>query len=300
MTILGIPEHELFASGHRACAGCGSALAIRHALKAAGKNTIVVQATGCMEVVSTPFPETSWMVPYIHVAFENAAAVASGVDTALKKQGKRETTNVLVFGGDGGTFDIGIQAISGAMERGQRFCYVCNDNGGYMNTGIQRSGATPKYAATTTSPAGKKIGGKTEYKKDMPFIIAAHGAYVATANIAFPQDLVKKVQKGLSMKGPAYIQVFSPCPTGWKTPSDQTINISKLAYQTNIAPLFEIEDGVVKITREPSKKTAVLDYLKTQGRFKHLKEDDIADVQKHIDERWERIKKLAETGVKLS
>ncbi len=293
-TICGLSKEEHFASGHKACAGCGAALVPRYALKAAGKNTIVCNATGCLEVFSTAYPETAWKVPWIHVTFENAASVASGIDKALTKQGKRDKLNLLVFGGDGGTFDIGFQFLSGAIERGHKFTYICYDNEAYMNTGIQRSGSTPKYAATTTSPAGKKIHGKTEFKKPMPFIIGAHkNVYVATANIAFPQDFVAKVKKALAYDGPSYIQVYAPCPTGWKFASDMTIEISKMAFNTNIYPLFEIEDGVITLNREPSNKRPVEDFFKMQGRLKHLNDKEIRDVQKHVDKEFERIKHLS-------
>lgn len=293
-----ISKEEYFAKGHRACAGCGSALAIRHALKAAGKNTIIAHATGCMEVVSTPYPETSWKLPWIHAAFENAAAVASGIERALKKLNKN--TNVLVIGGDGATFDIGFQALSGAIERGHNFTYLCYENSGYMNTGVQRSGATPKYASTTTTPAGKAIHGKMEYKKPMPLIIGAHGAYVATANIAFPLDFYNKVKRGLEIKGPAYVQVFAPCPLGWKHLPNLTIEIAKLAFNSKITPLYEIENGVLKFYKEPNKAVPVNDYLKLQGRFKHLSNEEINSIQKHIDEQYSMLKKLEETGVRIS
>ncbi|MDD5086894.1 MAG: pyruvate synthase subunit PorB [Candidatus Nanoarchaeia archaeon] len=287
--IAGITTEEHFASGHRACAGCGAALMARLALKAAGKNTIVVNATGCLEVFSTPYPETAWKIPWIHGAFENAAAIASGVNRALKSLGKRKDVNVLVFGGDGGTFDIGFQALSGAAERGENFCYICYDNGAYMNTGIQRSGATPKYASTTTSPVGSKIHGKTEFKKPMPFIMAAHGAYVATANIAFPLDFIEKVKKGLEFNGPAYIQVFSTCPTGWKLGGGFTIQVARLAFESNVTPLYEIEKGVVKISKKPGKVIPVDEYLKSQGRFKHLSESEIKEIQENVDENWQKL-----------
>ena len=296
-----IPEEELFAKGHRACAGCGSALAMRHALKAAGKNTIISHATGCMEVVSSPYPESAWRVPWIHAAFENAAAVGSGIDRALKKQGKRDNVNLLVIGGDGSTFDIGFQALSAAIERQQNFCYICYENNAYMNTGIQRSGATPKYASTTTSPAGKVVHGKMEWKKHMPLIVAAHneGVYVATANIAFVQDYINKVKKGLSMKGPAYIQVYCPCPPGWKISPSQTVEVAKTAFKSKVTPLYEIENGVLKFTKEPSSFVGVKEYLKTQGRFKHMNEEEIDEVQKHLDKNYEKLKKLEETCVRL-
>lgn len=292
--ILGLSEEELFEKGHRSCAGCGCALAMRYALKAAGKNTIVCHATGCMEVVSSPYPETSWKVPWIHAAFENVAAVASGVEKAVKKD-----INVLAIAGDGGTFDIGLQALSGAFERGHDICFICYANEAYMNTGVQRSGDTPKYADTTTTPAGSKVHGKMEYRKEMPFIVASHKAYVATANIAFPHDFVKKVQKGLQFKGPAYIEVYAPCVIGWKIPSNMTIKIAKLAFETKVTPLYEIEGGVLKLTSKPAKEVPVSEYLKQQGRFKHMTEEEINDVQKHTNERWQRLVKLSESGLKI-
>lgn len=295
--IQGMPEIELFEKGHRACAGCGCALAMRYALKAAGPNTIVCHNTGCMEVVSTPYPETAWKVPWIHSAFENAAAVASGIDAALKQL--KKDINVLVISGDGGTFDIGFQALSGAIERGNNFCYICYDNNAYMNTGIQRSGATPKYADTTTTPAGKVIHGKMQYKKTLPLIIAAHGAYVATANIAYPLDFYNKVKKGLAIKGPAYVQIFSPCVVGWKYPPNQSIEVCKLAFQTKITPLYEIENGVLTFTQKPSQFKPVEEFLKTQGRFKHLNQDETKDIQKHVDEEYSKLLKLEETKVKI-
>jgi len=295
--ILGIPADEYFASGHRACAGCGQALAVRLALKAAGKNTIACNNTGCLEVFSTPYPETSWRIPWIHVAFENAAAVASGVECALKHLGKEH--NVIAMAGDGGTFDIGLQSLSGAAERGHDFCYICFDNGAYMNTGIQRSGATPRYAATTTTPHGSKIHGKLESKKDMPFIMAAHRAYVATASPAFPQDLIKKVQKGIAFKGPAYIQIDSVCTLGWGVRSDSTIEINKLAYETRLYPLYEIEDGVLKNLMKPAKDIPVEECLKLQKRFDKLHPEEIKEIQDEINAYWNRLLKLEETEVRL-
>ncbi len=292
-----LPETELFAQGHRACAGCGAALAMRLVLKASGHNTIVCHATGCMEVVSTPYPETAWKIPWIHAAFENAAAVASGVERALKKLNKK--VNVLAIGGDGSTFDIGLQALSGAIERGHDFCYVCYDNEAYENTGIQRSGATPKYASTTTSPAGKVIHGKQEWQKSMPFIIASHGVYVATANIAFPQDLIAKVQKGLAIKGPAYVQVMAPCQPGWKHEPDAAIKLSKLGFQTNIYPLFEIENGYVKINKRNDNPKPVEEFLKLQGRFKHLTPEQIKEIQEHVNQEYDKLVKLEESKLKI-
>jgi pyruvate ferredoxin oxidoreductase beta subunit len=293
-----IPTEELFAPGHRACSGCGSALAMRLALKAAGKNTIVAHATGCMEVVSTPYPETSWKVPWIHVAFENAAAVASGIELALKTLGK--SANILVLGGDGATFDIGFQAISGAFERGHKICYVCYDNNAYMNTGIQRSGATPKYASTTTSPAGSKIHGKQEFSKNMPIILAAHqAAYVATANIAFPQDFVVKVKKGLAANGPSYVQVYTPCPLGWNFPSSMTIQVAKMAFSSNVTPLYEIENGLLKFSRKPSAVKPVEEFIRMQARFKHLLPQEIQDCQNRVNDEFKKLERLEENKIQF-
>jgi pyruvate ferredoxin oxidoreductase beta subunit len=299
MPTAGLPDEEFFAQGHRACAGCGAAISMRHILKAAGKNTIVVSATGCMEVVSSPYPETSWRLPWIHVAFENAAAVAAGIAEAMRKL--KKDTNVLAIAGDGGTLDIGFQALSGAVERSHNFCFVCYDNEAYENTGIQRSGATPKYAATTTSPAGKSLHGKQEWKKHMPLIIAAHNenVYVATANVGFPVDLYKKVKKGIEHKGPAYIQVYVPCVPGWRIAENKTVEVCKLAYKAKVTPLYEIENGQLKFTMKPAEGAAVKNYLAMQGRFKHLNEQEIAEIQEHINKQWDKLIKLEETGVKL-
>lgn len=297
--ISGLPETEYFAAGHSGCAGCGVPLVIRTALKVAGKETMVCNSTGCSEVFSTPFPRTCWRVPWVHVAFENAAAVASGVDAALKALKTRDKTNLIVLGGDGATYDIGFGALSGALERGQKFTYICYDNEAYMNTGIQRSSATPKYASTTTTPAGKKVHGKKEFSKPVPFIVAAHGAYVATANIAFLQDFAAKVKKALAFNGPSYIEVFTSCPTGWKHPTESSIEIAKLAFNTNAHPLYEIEDGVLKINRKPPKFAPIEEYLGRQGRFKHLTPEDIADIQKNVNDNWDRMNKLADSGLRL-
>jgi len=297
--IMGMPEEEFFVSGHRACAGCGAAIIARYALKAAGRNSIVVSATGCLEVVSSPYPQSAWKLPWIHSAFENASAVASGIDAALKKIGKRTETNILVLGGDGGTFDIGLQSLSGAAERGNKFTYVCYDNEAYMNTGIQRSGATPKFASTTTSPFGTKIHGKQQSVKNMPFIMAAHNSYVATANISELQDFFQKVKKAFTKPGVSYVQVFSPCPTGWKFSSEQTIKIARTAFNTKITPLYEIENGVLKITKQPVKSIPVDDYLQMQNRFEHLEQGEIAEIQKFVDTEWEKLLKLQDSGLRI-
>ena len=279
----GIDEKEYLAPGHRACAGCGATIAVRLALKALGENTIAVSATGCLEVVTSPYPETAWEIPWIHVAFENASAVASGVEGALKAQGK-EDTNIIVIGGDGGTTDIGMQSLSGAMERKQNIIYLCYDNEAYMNTGIQRSSATPFGASTTTSPAGKQSFGEDLQKKNMASIMVAHGVpYVATASIAHPQDLMAKVKKASEIPGPAYIHVLQPCATGWGYSPDKTIKLGKLAVDTHTWLLYEAVNGEINVTVKPKEKLPVVEYLKMQKRFKHLDEEHISIIQDFVD-----------------
>ena len=243
MAIMGLPEEEYFSYGHRACAGCGPAIALRLITKAAGKNSILVEPTGCMEVVSTPYPETAWRLPWIHGAFENAAAIASGISEALKFKG-REDIKVVVIAGDGATYDIGFGHLSGAFERGHDFTYICYDNEAYMNTGIQRSGSTPYAASTTTSPSGKLSIGKEEWKKDLIHVLAAHGSpYLASASIAYPTDAFRKIKKAIETKGPTFVNLLSPCPTGWRFPTSKTIEIARLAVETGVAPLYEIING---------------------------------------------------------
>jgi len=283
-----VSEEEYFEQGHRACAGCGCALAIRLALKASGANVITTQSTGCMEVVSSPYPETAWRVPWIHVAFENSAAVASGVEAALKALGR--DTKVIAFGGDGGTVDIGFQALSGALERGHDMVYICYDNEAYMNTGIQRSGSTPFGASTTTSPPGSASYGNRTFKKDMPSIVAAHGIpYVATASAAFPLDYMDKVKKALETKGPAYIQVHASCTPGWGIPNEKSMEVLRKAVDSGMWVLYEIENGEGRITYKPSQKVPVEEALKMQKRFKHLKEEEVRKLQEHIDQRWDKL-----------
>ncbi len=282
---------ELFECGHRACPGCGPALMARLVLKAAGENSIIVAPTGCLEVFSTPYPETAWKVPWIHSLFENAAAVASGIEASLKKQGRDE--KVVVIGGDGATIDIGMLCISGAFERGHDFTYICYDNEAYMNTGIQRSGATPLDASTTTSPAGKCSLGNRRPKKDMPLIMAAHGApYVATTSVAYPTDLMAKVDRAINTPGPAYVQIHAPCCTGWGFEGSQTIAIGKLAVETALWVMYEMVDGEVtrakKVVRKP-----VEEYLKEQKRFRHLfkpqrRDEEIAKIQAIADRNAEK------------
>jgi pyruvate ferredoxin oxidoreductase beta subunit len=255
-------------------------------MKAAGENTIVVQATGCMEVVSTPYPETAWEVPWVHCAFENTAAVASGVRASLNMK-KDTTTNVIAMGGDGAMFDIGFGSLSGAMERGHKILFIVTDNEAYMNTGIQRSGATFPYANTTTSPAGKVIPGKQQPKKPLPFIAASHGLkYVASASVANLFDLKMKVQKALKVDGPSLLHVMVPCIPGWKMDSSMTLEIARKAMDTNVFPLYEIEDGVLKFNYKPTEKKPVEEYLMTQGRFKHLTPELVAKIQEYVNTRY--------------
>lgn len=290
-----VTKEEYFTSGHRACVGCGEALAVRLACKALGQNVIIVNATGCMEVVSTQFPYTAWRVPWIHTLFENTAAVASGIEAALKvmrRKGRRSDQGVYVIAmaGDGGTSDIGLQALSGALERGHDFLYICFDNEAYMNTGIQRSSATPFGASTTTSPAGKKSIGQFTWKKNMPAIAAAHNIpYVATACPSYPFDLMDKVAKGAAIKGPAYIHILSACPTGWRCPPDLTVRMGRLAVEAGIFPLYEIEDGKYKLSVKRPKLKPVQEYLKLQGRFGHLSEATIKEIQHGVDREYSQL-----------
>jgi pyruvate ferredoxin oxidoreductase beta subunit len=284
MTIMGLNEDEYFASGHRACAGCGEALALRHILKAAGKNTIVAQATGCMEVVSSPYPETSWEIPWVHCAFENAAAVASGIRAALNMKRNKET-NVIALGGDGALFDIGFGALSGAIERGHKILFIVTDNEAYENTGIQRSGATFPYASTTTTPAGKIIPGKQQPKKPFAFIAAAHGIeYVATASVENLIDLKNKVERALKVNGPSVLHIYCPCIPGWKIDTSSTISVMRKSIETWAAPIYEIENGTLKLNQKPNQKP-IEEYLMIQGRFKHVTPEIVEKIQKYVDER---------------
>ena len=286
---------EYFAPGHRACMGCGEALALRLVCKSLGRNVIIVNATGCMEIVSSPFPWTSWEVPWIHTLFENTSAVASGVEAgikALRRKGKySRKTKVVAIGGDGATADIGIQALSGALERGHNFIYICLDNEAYMNTGVQRSSATPFGASTTTAPAGKISIGQTTWKKNMPAIAAAHGIpYVATACPSYPFDLMDKINKAMKIEGPTYIHILSVCPTGWRLASDLTIRAGRLAVETGIFPLYEIENGEYTLNFDFPKLRPVEDYFKLQGRFRHLPKETVAQIQERVSTEYAKLK----------
>lgn len=302
---------DLFTSGHRACAGCGPASVLRLIMKATRGPTIVTQATGCMEIVGSIYPYTSWGLPWLHTAFENAAANAAGIEAALKimrQKGKRkdEHVDVIAIAGDGGTYDIGLQALSGAVERGHDFLFVLYDNEGYMNTGIQRSSSTPVGASTTTSPAGSVIPGKLEKKKPIAEIMLAHEMeYVATATPYYWKDLLTKVRKGLEVEGPAFLHVFAPCPRGWRSEAAKTMEYSKLAVETCVFPIWEAVNGKRSlsipskiIALSPQKKKPVKEYLQGQGRFRHLftpqNQHIIDEIQKATDERWTKLLKLCE------
>ncbi|MGI6747789.1 MAG: thiamine pyrophosphate-dependent enzyme [Anaerovoracaceae bacterium] len=296
-----VEKPERFVGGHRLCAGCGAAITVRgvmRALKPEDK-AVVVNATGCLEVSSFLYPYTAWEDSYIHSAFENAGATAGGVEAAyrvLKKKGKvNETFKFIAFGGDGGTYDIGFQSLSGAMERGHDIVYVCYDNEAYMNTGVQRSSSTPRFADATTTPAGSIIPGKTQNKKDLTAIMAAHGIpYVAqTTFLGNFKDFHEKAEKAIYTEGPTFLNVMSPCPRGWRYETEDIAEICKLAVDTCVWPLFEVVDGVWKLNYEPRKKLPVEEYLKKQGRFRHMfnpgSEWMIEEVQKHVDKKWEAL-----------
>jgi pyruvate ferredoxin oxidoreductase beta subunit len=286
-------SESIIVSGHRACPGCGPILALKYVFNTLGKNTIAHIATGCMQVSlmgggAFPGGEFPLLIPALHTAFETSGAVISGMDAGLKALGKRNGINLVAIAGDGGTVDIGIQTLSGAVERGHDFIYICYDNEAYMNTGNQRSGTTTLFAATTTTPVGKVKRGEyhlpLKLKKDMPAIIAAHGApYVATASIAYPTDLIKKVKKAMEIRGPRYIHVHAPCPYGWGFPEDKTIEVARLAVQTGCWILYEIENGRLNVTLKVAKRKTVKEYLMIQKRFKHLTEEEIAKIQELVD-----------------
>jgi pyruvate ferredoxin oxidoreductase beta subunit len=299
-----IKKHENLAPGHRACIGCGEALALRQVFKALDNNIIVVNATGCMEIFTSQLPLSSWHLPWIHTLFENAAAVASGIEAGYKAMIRKgvqlpENTKVVAIGGDGATSDIGLQAISGALERGHDFTYICFDNEAYMNTGIQRSSATPFGAMTTTSPVGKNSFGQFSWKKNMPEIAAAHNIpYVATATHGYPFDLMEKVRKAVNTPGPAYVHILVVCPTGWRSATDTVIRQSRLAVQTGVFPLYEVENGEYKMSVVPEKLRPVQDYTKIQGRFRHLSDDIIEQIQKRVTSDYKKLLGKAKNGSK--
>ena len=297
-------REERLSRGHRLCPGCGASVIVRQILLAAEDPVVLSCATGCLEVATTIYPYTAWKTPFIHCAFENSSATLSGTETAyrsLKKQGKIDKTiKFIAFGGDGGTYDIGLQALSGVLERGHNLLYVCYDNQAYMNTGIQRSSASPCGAATTTSPVGKVITeGKQVERKDLTEIVVAHGTpYVAQASPAFYNDLMKKVQKALSTEGPTFMNILSPCPRGWRHPDSESIEIARLAVLTGVWPLYEVENDQYRITYRPRKKRKpLIDWIKSQGRFKHLLREEnkaiLEKLKRSVRQREERLLVLA-------
>jgi pyruvate/2-oxoacid:ferredoxin oxidoreductase beta subunit len=288
MTIT-LPREELMSSGHLACQGCGATLAMRYALKALGQKTILCIPACCWSVIDGPFPHSSLDVPIYHCAFETAASSASGVRAGLDMVGDKETT-VMAWAGDGGTFDIGIQALSGAAERNEDFIYACYDNEAYMNTGIQRSSATPLGAWTTTTPVKHY---KKERKKDIIGIMAAHDIpYIATASIAYPEDMIKKFKKAKDIHGTRFIHIYAPCPTGWKSRPDDTVKLARLAVQTGYFPLYEIEEGEKwTLNLKIKERKPITEYLKLQGRFRHLKEEEIGLIQAEVEANYQRILK---------
>jgi len=294
-----VTTEEYFAAGHSFCIGCGEALALRLACKALGKDVIIANATGCIEICTSPLPFTSWRVPWMHTLFENTAATLSGIEAGLKilmKKGKipERDTKYVAVAGDGGTSDIGIQALSGAFERNHNFLYLCFDNEAYMNTGIQRSSATPYGASTTTAPAGKFSIGQVTRKKNMVAIAAAHNIpYVATACPSYRFDLMKKVKKGAEFKGPAYVHILAPCPTGWRFASNLAIEIGQLAVQTGIFPLYEIEYGRYRLNADPPKLKPIEEYLKLQGRYRHLTSEQVKRIQEMVNEDYAKLKEKA-------
>jgi pyruvate/2-oxoacid:ferredoxin oxidoreductase beta subunit len=281
-----LPAEELLHSGHAACSGCGAALALRLTLKGLSRRTILVAPASCTTPISGVFPFSALRVPLMHTAFETGGAAGSGVRAALEMKGVKDL-NVVVWAGDGGTFDIGLQSLSGAAERNEDLIYVCYDNEAYMNTGIQRSSATPLGSWTTTTPVGAA---KVQPKKDIMGLMAAHEIpYAATAAPAFPRDLVEKMKRAAGIKGFRFFHILAPCPTGWRTPPELTVKLSRLAVETRVFPLYEIINGRdYALSQDPAQRP-VQDYLKLQGRFKHLTKDELAAIQDRIDDGWQRL-----------
>ncbi|UCG78814.1 MAG: pyruvate ferredoxin oxidoreductase [Nitrospirota bacterium] len=293
-------KEELLTGGHRMCAGCGAPTIVRQILAASEKPLVAANATGCLEVSTSIFPYTAWKIPWMHSAFENAAATISGIEAmykSLKRQGKLDREmKFIAFGGDGGTYDIGFQSLSGAMERGHDIVYVCYDNGAYMNTGIQRSSATPLGANTTTSPAGSVIPGKTQARKNLTKIMVAHNIpYVAQASPSNWRDLMSKARKAINVDGPAFLNVIAPCNRGWRTPTNNAIELCKLAIDSCYWPIYEYENGKLTVNYKPKEKIPVVEFLKGQGRFKHLfspeNEGILKQIQADVDREWDSLLK---------
>ncbi len=293
-------KEDLFTHGHRLCSGCGAPIVVKMVLLASDYPIVACSSTGCLEVSSCISQYTAWKTPWIHSAFENAAATIAGVETMyriLKKKGKiTKEIKFVTFCGDGGTYDIGLQSLSGAMERGHDMLYICYDNGAYMNTGIQRSSATPFGADTTTCPAGSAIPGKTQERKNLTRIMAAHDIpYVAQASISNWFDLMKKIRKALEITGPKFMNILSPCNRGWRSRTDDAVTLSRLAVDTCYWPLYEVKNGVTRITFKPKEKKSIVEFLNPQGRFKHLfrpgNEWMIKKLQEDVDKEWARLER---------
>ena len=283
-------DAEYMCSGHVGCPGCGAAIAMRFVLKALGDKTMMIMPACCWSIIAGSYPQSTLKIPVLHTAFETGGAVASGVRAAQDIKGDTETT-VVTWAGDGGTFDIGFQALSGAVERNENFIYVCYDNEAYMNTGVQRSSSTPYGAWTSTTPGQNW---KRLRKKNIVEALVAHRIpYATTASIAFPEDLMNKVQKAKSLTGSRFIHIFSSCPTGWGLPSEMSIKIARMAVQTNIFPLYEVENGIKYTINYTPKGYLVNEYFKLQGRFKHLTDRDLARIQEMVDEDWNHLRRKA-------
>jgi pyruvate/2-oxoacid:ferredoxin oxidoreductase beta subunit len=283
-------DREFVHSGHVGCPGCGATIAMRFVLKALGEKTMMVLPACCWSVIAGPYPQSTLKIPVIHAAFETGGATATGVRAALDMKGDTETT-VVTWAGDGGTFDIGFQALSGAVERNEDFIYVCYDNEAYMNTGIQRSSSTP-YGAWTTTTTGADW--KKLRKKNIVEVLAAHRIpYAATASIAYPEDLLRKAQKAKEIKGSRFLHIYASCPTGWRIPSEMSVKIARMAVQTNIFPLYEVEDGLRYTINYKPKEYLVREYFKLQGRFKHLTDQDLDQIQQMVNEDWELLLRKA-------
>ena len=289
-----ITDKEFF-YGHKACAGCGGSLAVRLALKVLGERPYAALPAGCMSAVGFIFPQMAFVNNAIITTFPGSASMASGIAVGAKALGQKDFKTV-VFAGDGGTADIGLQALSGMIDRNDDVLYICYDNEAYMNTGIQKSGLTPFGTQTTTTPAGKNIHGTLTHKKNLFEIIAAHDInYAATASIGYPQDFMDKVNKAKHIKGATFIHVYASCPTGWGTPTETSVEIAKEAVDCGLIFLAEYEDGEFKLNKNPKEFASAHDYLKKQGRFKHLSDSDIEEICKHRDLKWERMRKKWET-----
>ncbi|NJD98477.1 3-methyl-2-oxobutanoate dehydrogenase subunit beta [Thermococcus sp. LS1] len=298
---LSIPAEEHFYAGHTACQGCGASLGLRYVLKAYGKKTIFAIPACCSTIIAGPWPYSALDANLFHTAFETTGAVISGIEAALKAKGYKvkgeDGIMVVGWAGDGGTADIGLQALSGFLERGHDAVYIMYDNEAYMNTGIQRSGSTPYGAWTTNTPGGKKHFLEKRHKKKVIDIVIAHEIpYAATASIAYPEDFIRKLKKAQKTPGPSFIQLFAPCPTGWRSPTDKSIELARLAVQTAYFPLFEYENGRYKINMPSTKKEPkpIEEFLKLQGRFKYMTKEDIEILQQWVLHEWEKLKKLAE------